>query len=109
MNINWPCNLFLTAIWNYDYKFCYQLFSDKTEPATSAVQKDSENPENQEVENIPGNHAQGMLTILDSMEKGELVNTTENNFGTQEDSVGRCSAPIMPATKQSKLTDFFKK
>jgi len=69
----------------------------------------SANPENQQVENIPGNHAQGMLTILDSMEKGELVNTTENNFGTQEDSVGRCSAPIMPATKQSKLTDFFKK
>ena len=69
----------------------------------------SENLENQEVETIPGNHAQGMLTILDSMEKGELVNTTENNFGTQEDSTGECSAPIMPSTKQSKLTDFFKK
>jgi len=78
----------------------------------------SENLENQEdrdnVENIRGNHAQGMLTILDSMEKGELVNTAENNFGTQEaesptDSTEKSSAPIIPSTKQSKLTDFFKK
>ena len=78
----------------------------------------SENQENHEeshkVENIAGNHAQGMLTILDSMEKGELVNTSENNLGTEEvkslkGSTEKCSAASMLATKQSKLTDFFKK
>jgi len=69
----------------------------------------SENTENQEVGNISENHAQGMLTILDSMEKGELVNTAEHNIGIQEDSTEKCSSPILPANKQSKMTDFFKK
>ena len=65
-------------------------------------------------ENVPENHAQGMLTILDSMEKGELASNADKKVVIKESKGLRVTAEQsfdsnMTSTKQSKLTDFFKK
>merc|ERR1712013_708256 len=62
----------------------------------------------------PVPHAQGMLKILDSMEKGELLDkelATSQSLQpqNQSDKTENGFASNIQTTKQSKLTDYFKK
>ena len=56
-----------------------------------------------------GPHAQGLLAILDSMEKGEMVPSIEPSMETTEVKEATESTPLTPTKKQSKMTDFFAK
>lgn len=56
-----------------------------------------------------GPHAQGLLAILDSMEKGEVVPRIQPSMEVPEVKEAKESTSLTPSKKQSKMTDFFAK